>query len=280
MIPRVFAESSKLQKRAALASPSRRPTYPWLYALPSGALPPRVQCEGRSYTLIEVFKHDFFAATGLYRGPKGERVVLKLGRQTPFMTVPLRWLGEFLTRREVRMYSKLQGTPGIPRLVGVLSHAAGFLHDFVPGHPLGRDEQVSDTFFDELLAMVRDLHARHMAYVDLNKRQNVLVGDDGRPYLIDFQISLHIPRAGWGRFPPLRWLLARFQHGDWYHCLKHKRRLRPDLLTDAERSEVESLSPWIRLHRVVSRPFTNMRRATLQRLKKTQTVEVAGSAAK
>lgn len=261
--------------------PSRRPpSYPWLYALPGGTLPPTVACEGRRYTLIEVFKHDFFAATALYRGPTGERVVLKVGRQTPFLTIPMRWVGEFLTRREVRMYAKLQGTPGVPRLVGVLSSAAGFLHEFVPGHPLGRNERVSDAFFDELLGMIRILHARHIAYVDLNKRQNVLVGDDGRPYLIDFQISLDIPPIGWGRLAPLRWLLARFQHGDWYHCLKHKRRLRPDLLTDQEQREVESLSPWIRLHRVVSRPFTSARRRTLQRLKKSETVEVPGSTAK
>jgi hypothetical protein len=280
-MPRVSAtapQSDKLAKTAA--APSRRPTYPWLYALPHGTLPAGVTCEGRRYTLLEVFKHDFFAATGLYRGPRGERVVLKLGRQTPFLTIPMRWLGEFLTRREVRMYAKLQGTAGIPRLVGILSSGAGFLHDFVPGHPLGRDERVSDRFFDELLTMVRGLHERHIAYVDLNKRQNVLVGDDGRPYLIDFQISLDIPPSGWGRFPPLRWLLARFQHGDWYHCLKHKRRLRPDLLTDEERAEVEALSPWIRLHRVVSRPFTNMRRTALQRLKKSEAMEVVGSAAK
>src|SRR6185503_20971788 len=109
MISLVFARASRNQATDSTApSGSRRPTYPWLYALPGGALPAQVTCEGRRYALVDVFKHDFFAATGLYRGPKGERVVLKLGRQTPFLTIPLRWLGEFLTRREVRMYSKLQ----------------------------------------------------------------------------------------------------------------------------------------------------------------------------
>ncbi|MBI5864747.1 MAG: hypothetical protein HZB38_09600, partial [Planctomycetes bacterium] len=195
--------------------------YPWLYALPHAVLPKTVRCEGRVYTHVETFKHDFFAATGLYRGPDGRLHVLKLGRRMPFLTFPMRWLGEWLTRREVRLYSKLHGMAGIPALTGLLADGSGFLHAFVPGHPLGRDERVGDAFFTELLAMVKELHRRDIAYVDLNKRQNVLVGDDGRPYLIDFQISLDLPPVGWRRLPPVRWLLARFQHGDWYHCLKH-----------------------------------------------------------
>ncbi len=259
---------------------TKRPKHPWLFALPGGQLPPVVVCDGGRYELVDTFKHDFFAATGLYRDRRGALAVLKMGRQMPFMTIPMRWLGEWLTRREVQIYAKLQGTPGIPRLIGMLSTAAGFLHEFVPGHPLGRDERVSDTFFDELFGLLRHLHQRDIAYVDLNKRQNVLVGDDGRPYLIDFQISLDWPPRGWRGLPPFRWLLARFQHEDVYHSLKHKRRLRPDLLTDEEKRTVERISIWIRLHRVVARPFTNVRRRTLKRLAKSETMDVAGSTAK
>lgn len=264
----------------AVNDPQQRSRYPWLYALPGGALPPAVVCEGMRFQLVQTFKHDFFAATGLYRDTRGRLAVLKMGRQMHFLTIPMRWLGEWLTRREVRIYAKLQGTAGVPRLIGVLSNAAGFLHEFVPGHPLGRDERVSDTFFDELFALLKHLHARDIAYVDLNKRQNVLVGDDGRPYLIDFQISLDWPRRGWRGWPPARWILARFQHEDGYHSLKHKRRLRPDLLSDDERRQVERISPWIRLHRLIARPFTNVRRRTLKRLAKSETISVAGSGAK
>lgn len=242
-------------------------------------MPLFVLCKGRRYELLETFKHDFFAATGLYRGPDGELAVLKLGRQSDLLEFPMKWLGEFLTQREVCLYEQVQDLPGVPRLIGTVGKN-GFLHEYVPGHPLGRQEAVSDSFFDELIGMVRELHRRHIAYVDLNKRQNILVGDDGRPYLIDFQISLLLPPTGWRRLPPIRWLLARFQQGDYYHCLKHKRRLRPDLLTAAETRQVERLSAWIRLHRWISRPFTYMRRHTLKRLHRTQDAPVAGSAAK
>jgi hypothetical protein len=255
-----------------------RPRHEWLYALPAGRLPAQVTCHGRRFEHLRTFKHDFFAATGLYRGPDG-LAVLKIGRQNEFMTIPADWIGAFLTRREVRLYELLQDLPGVPQLIGTVG-SNGFLHEFVPGHQLGRDEQVSDSFFDELLEMIGTLHARHVAYVDLNKPQNVLIGDDGKPHLIDFQIALHLPPAGWRRLPPVRWFLRRFQHGDRYHYLKHKRRLRPDLLTDAERIEARRLGFWIHLHRRLTRPLTNLRRRVLTRLGRSATADAVGSSAK
>lgn len=254
------------------------PRYPWLYALPEGRLPARVACAGAGYELQETFKHDFFAATGLYAGPGG-RVVLKMGRQSALFGLPLRWIGRALAARESWFYQHVQDLPGVPRFVGRVGDT-GLLHAFVPGHPLGRDEAVSDAFFARLLALVRAMHDRGIAYVDLNKRQNILVGDDGNPYLIDFQISLHLSPTGLGRFGPLAWLLRRFQRADVYHCLKHKRRLRPDQLSDAERRLVEHISVWIRLHRWIARPIIQLRRRLLRRVRSKETMDVAGSSAK
>lgn len=249
----------------------------WLYALPGGVMPRQVRCRGETFEHVETFKHDFFAATGLYRGPRG-LCVLKMGRVTDIFTLPTDWIGEFLARREAHFYERLSELPGVPEFVGRVGRT-GILHAFVPGHQLGQKEHVSDTFFTELAALLAVIHDRGMAYVDLNKRQNILMGDDGRPYLIDFQISLHVPPR-WTRIPPLRWLLARFQQADRYHLLKHKRRLRPDLLTADERLCVERISFWIKLHRAIARPLTNLRRGMLRRLGKSELIEVSGSSAK
>lgn len=250
----------------------------WLYALPGGRLPEAVTCDGQSYRLRETFKHDFFAATGLYEGPAG-LAVLKVGRTNRLFGLPLSWAGRLLCGREARHYELAQGLAGVPRLIGRVG-ATGFLHEYVPGRPLRRREPVPDAFFVRLQELLAALHARHMAYVDLNKRENILVGDDGRPYLIDFQIALHLPPAGWRRLRPVRWLLACFQRADVYHCLKHKRRSRPDLLTPEERAVVSRLSIWIRLHRLVARPLTQLRRAVLRLLGARSDPAVPGSSAK
>lgn len=252
--------------------------HPWLFALPGGVLPQAVQCGGETYRLVEVFKHDFFAGTGLYEGPAG-LAVLKMGRVNPALTIPMVWIGRFLGRREIRLYAELQDQAGVPRLIGAVGRT-GFLHAFVPGHALERREAVSDSFFDELRDLLAEMHRRHIAYVDLNKRQNILVGDDGRPYLIDFQISLHLPPRGWCKLALAQWLLRIFQRADNYHYLKHKLRLRPDLATPEERAIVERTSWPIRLHRLIARPLTNLRRRTLQRLRGHEVAEVPGSAAK
>ncbi|MBN2448468.1 MAG: hypothetical protein JXO22_17205 [Phycisphaerae bacterium] len=250
----------------------------WLYALPELELPAMVDCAGQRYDHVSTFKHDFFAATGLYRGPDG-LAVLKHGRTNDFITILNGWTGRFLTKREVRIYREVHGLSGVPRLIGTVGNSA-FMHEFVPGHPLQRRETVSDEFFDELFDLLRRLHERDIAYVDLNKRQNILMGEDGRPYLIDFQISLHLPPVGWRRAAPVRWLLRRFQRADWYHVLKHKRRLRPDLLTVEERRQVERIGFWIRLHRVLTRPLLMLRRRTLRQLQSGDSGAVVGSDAK
>lgn len=273
------AASDQSSQESSAAARVRRPRHAWLYALPGAQMPASVMSSGRRYDHVQTFKHDFFAATGLYRGPDG-LAVLKMGRAGDFASLPMAWLGRWLTRREARLYRLLQGSGGVPEFLGIVGADAGFLHVFVPGRPLGQRDVVLDAFFAELSALLHTLHERDIAYVDLNKRQNIIVGDDGRPYLIDFQISLHLPRASWCAWWPARWLLARFQAADRYHFTKHKKRLRPDLLTPAERALVERLSIWIRLHRLVARPLTNLRRRLKKRLARSETSVVAGASAK
>ena len=116
--------------------------------------------------------------------------------------------------------------------------------------------------------MVDTVHARDVAYVDLEKRENIIVGDDGRPYLIDFQISLHVPP---GRGPLrriARWILARFQQSDRYHLLKHWRRHRPDQLSPEQIAHSRRAGAWIQLHRTLTRPLVRLRRRTLSRVAK------------
>lgn len=252
--------------------------HPWLFALPNAVLPAEVVCANRSYRLVETFKHDFFAGTGLYADADGDQIVVKFGRVTALFGLPTAWIGRLLRNREAWFYERLHDLPGVPAYTGSVE-PNGMAHAFIPGAPLGRRDDVDDRFFGDLQELLRAIHGRGMAYVDLNKRQNILKGADGRPYLIDFQISAYCRSDRWHQ-APLRWLLRRCQNADEYHLLKHKRRLRPDQLTEEEARRVARISPVIRLHRLIARPLTHLRRYVLRVLLRRGEMDVPGSSAK
>ncbi|HSW44547.1 MAG TPA: hypothetical protein VLM89_03145 [Phycisphaerae bacterium] len=255
-----------------MSEPTGATKHAWLRALGPRELPVRIVLADGEYVHLKTYKHDFFAATGLYEGPGG-KVILKMGRTASLLGIPMSWLGRRLARREHAIYRELQGVPGVPRCDD-LFEPTGLIHAFVEGHPLQRRERVDDAFFDDLGRLIDELHQRRIAYVDLEKRENILVDDRGRPALIDFQISWWWPedrsrRQGLGRLLPGllgRYILARLQVADCYHLLKHRRRHRPDLLTPEQVRASYRCGPLVRIHRVVSWPFTALRRTILKAL--------------
>ncbi len=239
----------------------RRHPPTWLRALGGEDLPSAITVSGITYQHIRTFKHDFFAATGLYEGSPG-KVVLKIGRRVPIFGIPLQWIGVFLKKHESRLYGLTESIKGVPALTGEWG-ATGMAHTYVEGRPLARHDIPDDQFFPALSAMLDAIHARGAAYVDLEKRENILLGDDGRPYLIDFQISWHLPRNRGGATWPARLLLEALQASDRYHLMKHWRRHRPDQLEAGDIAASYQTPFWIRWHRAVFRPVTKLRRRIL-----------------
>ncbi len=236
----------------------------WLRALGEDHLPETLEIAGALYRCRRMFKHDFFAVTGLYQG-SSDNVVLKVGRCAPILGVPMAWIGRFLARRETRLFRLLERVDGVPKLVGLWG-TTGFIHAYVEGRPLRKNDPIDDRFFPRLAALLDDLHRRGVAYCDLEKRENILVGEDGRPYLIDFQISWHVPDNRLGNTWIARRILSLLQESDRYHLLKHWRRLRPDQLSPDEIARSHRPPIWIVGHRLVFRPLTHLRRRLLVRL--------------
>lgn len=246
-------------------------------ALGKAGLPRKFTLNGVTYRHARTVKHDFFAATAFFRDDLGNVVVLKAGRTGDFAGVPLLWLGRWLCRRELRFYNRLADVPNVPAVIGTVGRT-GFVHAFVPGRPLEKYLPVPDGFFDELTDLLGELHRRGIAYVDTNKPQNILLGDDGRPHLIDFQISWDVSEFDYPGVRTLnRWLLRRLQGEDLYHVLKHKRRIRPDEMTPAETERATRRSALIRLHRFVFKPYFALRRRTFKRLRETGRLMPEGS---
>ena len=229
-----------------------------MYACGRAGLPQQINCRGKQWHLETVFKHDFFACTGCYSCKQAqERLVLKIGRLQSFLGIPCAWIGRFLRNREIGILKHLEDIDQFPNIIKLYGQN-GLIYNYIEGKTLDEKPSVPDDFFDQLRALLETIHQRNICYMDLNKRGNILVGQDGRPYIIDFQISVFLP-AKW-----CNWLRNAFQKEDFYHLLKHKRKLRPDLLTGQEHTHVKRPSFLIRLHRIIAYPFQKARRLILR----------------
>lgn len=247
-----------------------------LFALGHETLPEQIQLSGRSYRLSELFKHDFFAATGLYElinaAPQGaedstntakKQVVLKVQRTHHFCGFPMRWLGAIVARHEIKIFKALQGIDGIPQFLGAFSKT-GYIHEFVPGKDLRGKSKPDAEFFRRLEELLKAVHSRHVAYVDANKGENILFGDDRRPYLIDFQISFICGGPDKSGLL-MQWILKKSQAEDWYHYYKHKTRLAPRICTPEDFARAQRQSRYIRMHRFFAQPLIRLRRRFLRR---------------
>ena len=241
-----------------------RATPSWLLALGREPPPALIELEGESYQLERIFKHDFFAYTALYRGER-RRVVLKIGRKASLCGLPLGWIGRFNAAHESAVFRAVDDLEIVPRFTGRWGKY-GITHEYVEGHSLERDERVPDDFFTRLGLGLADIHRRGIAYVDLEKCENVLVGNDGRPYLFDFQISWRWPARWGGELWPIAWLRRRFQAGDRYHLTKLQLRTRPDLFTPEALAAAKHRPFLNRLHNGLTRPFTLLRRLVLKHI--------------
>lgn len=247
----------------------RRSKNTQLFAL-RNAPPETLTLRELTYRRTRVFKHDFFAATCLYEAVESQRaaiprVVVKFGRTQEFWGMPLDWYGKWLCMHERDIYSHLAGVPGVPRWAGCVDDAT-YAIEYIDAKPLDHLDVPPPGFFDRLLEIFTQMHRRGVAYCDANKQSNILVDADGRPFVIDFQISIH-RRDNWPW--PLRSisaLIVRFaQRADIYHLYKHKRRLAPQELTAEEERLSRRRGRMHMLHRKLSARWREMRRRFLRK---------------
>ena len=144
--------------------------------------------------LIETLKHDVFGRVELVRGPEG-LLVRRVARAG--LLDPRAILARALLARERRALQALRGMPGVPQLsVADRGLAHELLRTHLAGAPLHRATQLPLDYFEHLDVLVQALHARGVCHNDLHKEPNILVGEDGRPALADFQLSSVHTRQG------------------------------------------------------------------------------------
>jgi hypothetical protein len=226
---------------------------------------------GQPYRFCRLFKHDFFACTSLYQRSglaevasqqAPDLIVMKTARRGDLLGVPLWWLGRALCDRETAMLEQIRGIDGVPNLLERYdSHS--LVYAFIPGKTLDEKPQLPDTFFRELATLTRTIHKRNIAYLDMNKRGNILLRPDGSPGLIDFQIAVHLPRHHPLFGSLYAAILRRVRREDFYHIRKHRRRFHKHRLTQQQLTRSRRVSGLIALHRRFVTPLNRLRRAVL-----------------
>jgi serine/threonine protein kinase len=151
-------------------------------------------------------------------------------------------VGRFLIRRERKAYERLRGVEGVPAYYRIIDGLA-LVTERIPGtnaEDYGRDRILSREFFTELEALVSKVHRRGIAHCDLKRTPNILIGDGGRPYLVDWGAS--ISRSEF-RFGLLARIYRRFEADDTMAVIKLKLKHRPAEVTPDERDRYLRRSP-------------------------------------
>jgi RIO-like serine/threonine protein kinase len=155
------------------------------------------------------------------------------------------WLARRLAAREARALGALRGLPQVPRLLGW--NGRELQRSWLPGLPLHRAAPPTPAYFRAALTLVRRMHAAGVVHNDLAKEPNWLVGSDGLPALVDFQLAIR-PRYRGRLFRMLAW-------DDLRHLLKHKRTYCCESLTARQRAVLARRSPLAALWARTGKPM-------------------------
>ena len=122
-------------------------------------------------------------------------------------------IGRFLVWRESRAYRQLTGIEGIPLLYRNVKGIALIIQE-IPGkdlESLGKGTTLPESFFRELTVLVDRMHKRGIVHCDLKRAPNIILGEDGRPYIVDWSASISAREFP---FYPLSLIYRRFIRDD------------------------------------------------------------------
>lgn len=176
-----------------------------------------------------VLKRDVFSTVerGQLQMPSGPvDAVLRRTNEVPWWSWPIARLLLWRERNALRVVGPMGVGPEM-----LMSGNGYLVRSWIPGAPLNiycPDGEA--TFFKSAKATLRTLHRNAVCHNDLAKLPNWLRGNDGRAYVVDYQLAVHFRR---------RHKLFRIcAYEDLRHLLKYKRLFAPELMTPCERRVV------------------------------------------
>ncbi len=196
----------------------------------------------------------------LVEGPGGAAIVKRASGRGPLLA-----LRRAMLRREYAIYQRLVGIAGIPACKGIGPDGELML-EFIRGHSLREAQPTAaqrERFFADLRDLILAMHRVGVAHGDLKRKDNILIGPGGRPYIIDFGTAIAAPpESGLVRYLLFR-QMCRMDLNAW---IKLKYRRQPGTLEPADRGYHRPTSIE-RIARVVRRAW---RAATFRRWRNTR----------
>ncbi len=205
------------------------------------------------------------AGTLLGRGYQGEVYLRQTVAGPAIVKTPggsglARAVRRAMLRREHAIYQRLGGIRGVPRCDG-LRDGDELVLEYIAGESLRQTRLAGDArqrFFAELLGLIQAIHAAGVAHGDLKRKDNILVGPGGQPFLIDFGTAVSADaQAGFAR----RWLFRQMRRMDLNAWVKLKYQ-RQWVQIDPADARFHDPTPPERVARVVRRAW---RALTLRR---------------
>jgi serine/threonine protein kinase len=169
--------------------------------------------------------------------------------------------GRLLVWRESKAYRRLTDLKGVPRYFRSIDGIALILEE-IPGkniEDVEKDQRLPKEFFEELRKLVERVHERGLAHCDLKRAPNILLGYDGKPYIVDWSASISKTEC---RIFPLNLLYRRFLLDDFNAITKIQLRHCPENVTPEEKRHYDYRSTPERLIRAIR----NKARALLQKI--------------
>jgi len=175
----------------------------------------------------------------------GQQAIFKDYARTPG------WFGRIvapvLLWREASALKALAGVAGIPAIYRQPDRR-GILIEYLPAKPWPQSSGVPDGAYAQLDTLVQVMHERGIAHCDLRAGGNMLVDDDGRPYLVDFVARM---RRGQAWNLPWNWLFRQFAAADRAALVKLRVRHAPHLASAADRAALAHRGPMERFARAI-----------------------------
>ncbi|UCB50357.1 MAG: hypothetical protein JSW56_05655 [Deltaproteobacteria bacterium] len=163
---------------------------------------------------------------------KGVRAVVKDYSSNRFLY--RNTIGRFLLWRESKAYRRLKGLRGVPTCYGVIDGLALVMEEISGRNIEGLENEggLSEEFFHNLQALVENVHSRGLAHCDLKRAPNILLGQDERPYIVDWSASISEKEF---RVFPLNLIYQRFLRDDLNAITKMRLRHCPESVAPDEK---------------------------------------------